>query len=96
VPVEKDDTLKDDQTGDLISIRPAMGDLIPFEQKRERYFIDEREKASVFNQMVESFRSSTRNYLAHPQFPSRFVTKAFRKYLEKKRLNELINTDRDK
>ena len=80
---------------DLNSIKKALGDEVVFEQKRERYFIDERHKDSVFNQMLESFRFSIRDYLAHPQFPSRFVKKSIQDYLEKKRLEEMINMGRD-
>lgn len=94
VPVKADETRKDEKTGAEIPVRQALGEQIPFEQKRERYFIDERQKDEVFNQMLENFRSSTRNYLAHPQFPSRFITKSFRDYLDKKRLNEKMNTNR--
>jgi hypothetical protein len=95
VPVEENEFMEDDKTGDSFSVRQALGKQISFEQKRERFFIDERQKTSVFNQILESFRSSTRDYLAHPLFPSRFIRQSFRKYLEKKRLDELINTDRD-
>ena len=95
VPVKENEIMEDEKTGESISIRLAMGEQISFEQKRERYFIDERHKDSVFNQMLESFRFSIRDYLAHPQFPSRFVKKSIQDYLEKKRLEEMINMGRD-
>lgn len=77
---------------EAIKIRQALGEEIVFEQKRERYFIDEQQKETVFNQMLENLRSITSDYLAHPLFPSRFVKKSFREYLAKKRLKDQMNS----
>lgn len=76
------------QTGASTTFRQALGEQVVFERKRERHFIDEREKENVFNHLLENFRSMTHDYLAHPQFPARFVQKAFREYLAKERLRD--------
>ena len=73
---------------DFSTFRQATGDEVVFEQKRERYFIDASRKAAVFEEMLESFRLMTRNYLAHPQFPARFVAKAFREFLARNKLTD--------
>jgi hypothetical protein len=78
--------------GDFSSLRQALGDQIVFEQKRERYFIDASQKAAVLDQMLESFRSMTRNYVAHPQFPARFIAKSFREHQARLRLNDQMNS----
>ena len=77
---------------DLISIQHALDDEVFFEQKRERYFIDENEKDNVFNEILESFLSKTRLYMSHPEFPARFVHKCFREYLAKKKLSDQMNS----
>lgn len=78
-------------TDDLIKIKQALADEVVFEQKRERYFIDEQEKDIVLKELMESFLSMTKVYIAHPEFPARFVKKCFREYLAKKRLNHQMN-----
>ncbi len=95
VPVADDDALEDEKTGDLLSVKQVLGGQITFEQKRERLFIDEQEKETLFNQMLENFQVSTRDYLAHPQFPSRFIKKSFRECLEQKRRDKRINHNQD-
>jgi hypothetical protein len=93
VPVEQN-LLAAISPEDLTQIRQALGNELVFEQKRERYFIDDRQKTAVFNQMLESFRSMTCTYLAHPQFPSQFAKKSFRDYLAGKRLKNQMNSGR--
>jgi hypothetical protein len=90
VPVG-DGLLPDVSPAGLLEIQQALGDTLVFEQKRERYFIDEHQKENVFDQMLESFRSMTRTYLAHPHFPARFVNKSFREYLARKQLDDQMN-----
>lgn len=79
----------------LPEIRQALGNEVVFEQKRERYFIDGAQKAAVFDQMLETFRTMTRNYVALPQFPARFVAKSFREHLARKHLEERMNSGND-
>ena len=54
---------------------------IRYEQARERNFIHEMEKDTVFNDLLSSFLKSSQAYLSHPDFPIRCVT---REYLKKK------------
>ena len=73
-------------------VRQLLGDTITFEQKRERYFIDEQQKPAVLTRMLESFQAMTRDYLAHPGFPSRFIKKSYQDQLTKKQLEDRMNS----
>jgi len=50
-----------------------LGSEVLFEQKRERFFIDEKNKESVFNELCDSFVKNTVSYLSLPDFPKKFV-----------------------
>ena len=54
---------------------------IRYEQKRERNFINETEKDTVFDDLLTSFLKSSQAYLSHPDFPVRY---AVREYLKLK------------
>ena len=76
---------------DLMAIIQALADNIVFEQKRERYFIDEQEKQIVFNQLLKNWQSATYAYISRPDFPVQFVKKSFREYLKKKQLQDQMS-----
>ena len=50
-------------------IRSALGEYIVFEQKFEKNFVDETEKAKIINRQKESFISGILPYIGLPQFP---------------------------
>ena len=54
---------------------------IRYVQKRERNFINETEKDTVFDDLLTSFLKSSQAYLSHPDFPVRY---AVREYLKLK------------
>jgi hypothetical protein len=58
-------------------IRNALGESVRFQQKRERHYIDEREKDNLLNGLMDSFIKRTFNYLSHPDFPGKYVLKEF-------------------
>lgn len=64
-------------------IRNALGATVCFEQKRERHFIDEKEKQGQLNDLIDVFMKSYQTYLSHPDFPSRYVLKEYKKCLER-------------
>ena len=43
-------------------IRHDIGETVCFKQKRERFFIDEREKDALLNSMIDSFIKKTSDY----------------------------------
>ena len=65
-------------------IKKVLGESVLFEQKRERIFIDEKEKDAVFTEMYETFMDSVFQYLSQRSFPKKYVMKIYREE-EKKR-----------
>lgn len=64
-------------------IRNALGESVRFQQKRERHYIDEREKDALLHGLMDSFIKSSLNYLSHPDFSGRYVLKEFQAYLKR-------------
>jgi len=54
-------------------ITKLLGSEVLFEQKRERFFIDEKNKESVFNELCDNFVRNTISYLSLPDFPKKLV-----------------------
>jgi hypothetical protein len=65
-------------------IRNALGESVCFQQKRERHYIDEREKDDLLNDLMDSFIKRTLNYLSLPDFPGKYVLKEFQAYRKRK------------
>ena len=65
-------------------IRNALGKSVRFQQKRERHYIDEREKNDLLSGLMDSFIKRTLNYLSHPDFPGKYVLKEFKADLKRK------------
>ena len=65
-------------------IRNTLGESVRFQQKRERHYIDEREKDDLLNDLMDSFIKRTLNYLSHPDFPGKYVLKEFQAYRKQK------------
>ena len=70
-------------TETINEIKNTLGEKVFFEQKRERYFIDETEKETVFKELYDNFMQNTLNYLSHDAFPEKYVLKRFREKVEK-------------
>lgn len=65
-------------------IRNTLGESVRFQQKRERHYIDEREKDDLLNDLMDSFIKRTLSYLSHPDFPGKYVLKEFQTYRKRK------------
>jgi hypothetical protein len=65
-------------------IRNAFGESVCFQQKRERHYIDEREKDDLLKGLMDSFIKRTLNYLSLPDFPGKYVLKEFQAYRKRK------------
>ena len=59
----------------LNSLKESFDNFLRYEQKRERNFIAEKEKDTVFDDLVTSFLTSTREYLSHPNFAARYAVR---------------------
>ena len=67
----------------VTEIRNALGEVVRFQQKRERHYIDERKKDMLLLGLMDSFIKSTLNYFSHPEFPNKYVLKEFQAYLKR-------------
>jgi hypothetical protein len=65
-------------------IRNMLGESVRFQQKRERHYIDEREKDDLLNDLMDSFIERTLNYLSLPDFPGKYILKEFKTYRKRK------------
>ncbi len=90
VPVTLHD-LQHDPDSDKDEILKLLGSVVTFEQKRERFFIDESKKEPVFNELYDHFVKSTINYLSHPDFPKKYVIIKYREKKKKALLEAAIN-----
>jgi len=59
----------------LNSLKEIFDNFIRYEQKRERIFVGDQQKDTVFNDLVTSFITSTRKYLSHPNFAVNFAAR---------------------
>jgi hypothetical protein len=58
-------------------IKKLFGKSVHFEKKMERFFIDEKEKDKITQEIMDSLVESLFPYLSHPQFCKRFVRMEF-------------------
>ncbi len=64
-------------------IKDMLGEKVLFEQKRERIFVDESEKETVFEEVYDFFIDSVLGYLSNKAFPKRYVLKKYREKVKK-------------
>jgi hypothetical protein len=55
-----------------------VGDTVLFEHREVRNFIMADDRQSVFEKLVDTFRTNLVPYLSKPEFPARLVMKEFR------------------
>lgn len=60
------------------------GGIITFELKKERNFIDEREKDRVFEGIHERLKSHVLTYLAHKSFAHGVIRREFEEFLKRR------------
>lgn len=86
VPVQGSFLDGEDSGITINKVKDALGEVLVFEQKRERNFVDENRKESVFKELCASFLDSSLYYLSHPDFPKRFVFKKYKEFMKKESL----------
>ena len=64
-------------------VRKVLGEKLLFEQKREKIFIDEREKDEVMKEIQDFFLISSLSYLSHSDFPQKYILKKFNEKIKK-------------
>lgn len=69
---------------DVDEIRSSIRESVCFEKKRERNFIDAKEKDDILNNLIESFFSSSLDYVSSPNFPDRYILSQYKEYFKRK------------
>ena len=64
-------------------VRKALGEKLLFEQKREKIFIDEKEKDEVLKEIQDFFLSSSLSYFSHSDFPTKYILKKFNEKIKR-------------
>ncbi len=64
-------------------IKKMLGEKVLFEQKRERIFVEETDKETIFEEVYDIFLNSTLTYLSTEEFPKRYVLKKYKEEVEK-------------
>ena len=59
------------------------GEKISFQMKKERYFIDEKEKDGVFANLLSNLKDHTLSYMGHKDFSSGFKKKKIGEFRER-------------
>ncbi len=80
-----DSLLKEDISPSLNvdEVRKVLGEKLLFERKREKIFIDEREKDEVLKEIQDFFLSCSLSYFSHSDFPKKYVLKEFNEKIKK-------------
>jgi len=71
----------------LINIDNAIFTLGPeviFEQKRDRNFIEDKEKENLLKNMADELLAGSFSYFSLPQFPAKYIVKLFNARLNKR------------
>jgi hypothetical protein len=79
-------------TESIDDIKGVLGDSVVFEQKRERIFVDNAEKETMFKELCDMFLNSQLNYLSKDIFPKQYILKTYKEVVKKK---SLLNLSRD-
>ncbi|PXF55641.1 MAG: hypothetical protein C4B58_14770 [Deltaproteobacteria bacterium] len=66
------------------------GPVINFELKKERNFIDEKEKDQVFNQMLNELEEYALSYMGHKSFAKGFIRRQIQAFEERQKWQKLI------
>jgi len=61
----------------LADIVAKVGSTVEFEQKKERVFVDESEKAAVLETIMNVAEDYGVRYLGHPEFPKKLILKEY-------------------
>jgi ubiquinone biosynthesis protein Coq4 len=73
-------------------IKDMLGESVLFEKKREKIFVDTREKDIVFKDLYDTFLNSSINYLSKEIFPKQYILKIYKEEMKKK---SLLNSSRN-
>jgi hypothetical protein len=72
---------KDASRPGLAEIIDKVGPVVSFEQKKERNFVDQKEKEAVLKDIMAVAEDYGERYIGHPDFPGKLILK---RYYDKK------------
>jgi len=72
----------DSHAVDIEKMKDVLGETVRFEQKRDRHYIDEKEKDALLNGLIDDFLASTLPYFSEKDFAEKYAFKAYKKALE--------------
>ncbi len=70
---------------DLEGIQALLGEIVTYRYKKERNFIAESEKDTIFKVLKERFLDTTLCYLSSPNFPRRLILRRYQEALSQQR-----------
>ncbi len=73
--------ITDDEFKEFLS---TYGGTIYFEMKKERNFVDEKEKDQLIDMLADQFKEYANNYLGHPDLATKTVRRKFQEYQERR------------
>ena len=68
---------------DIEKMKEVLGETVRFEQRRDRHYIDEKEKDALLNDLIDDFLTSTLPYFSEKDFAEKYAFKAYKKAIEK-------------
>jgi len=68
---------KDPAQPGLADIIKTVGPAVEFEQKKERNFVDEKEKSAVLKDILTVAEDFGTRYIGHPDFPKKLILKKY-------------------
>jgi len=70
----------------LNEIKDMLGESVLFEKKREKIYVDNTEKETVFKELCDMFLNSSLYYLSKEIFPKQYILKTYKEKVKKKLL----------
>ena len=58
---------------DIEKMKDVLGETVRFEQKRDRHYIDEKEKDALLNSLMDDFLASTLPYFSEKDFAKKYA-----------------------
>ena len=91
IPVEISEEDFADRPQDLYKdFLKEQGPVIYFELKKERNFIDEKEKDQVFSQMLNELKESPLSYMGHKSFAKGYIRRQIQAFEERQKWQKAI------
>jgi hypothetical protein len=64
-------------------MKDVLGEAVRFEQKRDRHYVDEKEKDAMLNGLIDDFLASTLPYFSEEDFAKKYALIEYKKKLKK-------------